>query len=93
MDKRRKIGEPEHRAASLNGMKITEDLIDQPRILRALLKIDQAPFEALEQLYELFLKDCNQIIRHQPNTFFTTARSLSWVNGLTIQPKAPASRA
>ena len=93
VNKARQLGKAKHRTAALDRVQIAEHLVDQPAIARRLFQVDQAFFQAFQQLGQLFHKDLGQFVIHQPSTFLITASSLSWVKGFTIQPRAPAARA
>src|SRR5690606_3959278 len=92
MGERRHLLEAEHGARALDGVQRPEGGVDQAAVARRGLEVQERLLELFEQVLR-FLAECvGGVDRgHAPRTFFTTARSWSCWNGLTIQPVAPAS--
>ena len=73
-------------------MQGAEGGVDQFAVVGALVEIEQRPFECLEQLAGFLAKDLGRdpaTLMHR-TSLLTTASSWSGLNGLVIQPVAPA---
>src|SRR6185369_4565062 len=79
---------------ALDGVQGAEGGIDQIGVLRIVLEVEQSLLELVEE-FAGFLAEglCRIGQAHAPVTFLITATSWSCLNGLTIQPVAPAARA
>src|SRR5690606_19365556 len=87
-------GEAEHGARTLDCVQRPERGIDEILVGRVLLQIEQARFKLVEQLARFLAEGLGGIGDvHAPVTFLMMASNWSCLNGLTIQPVAPASLA
>src|SRR5258708_7812843 len=85
------VVEAEHRARPLDGMQRAEGGVDKLSVIRTKAEIQQGSFQGVEQFARFLSKYLGGIqCRHDRASLLTTARSCSCLNGLVIQPVAPA---
>ena len=83
--------EAEHRARTLDGMQRAEGRVDKLLVVGTDAEIEQRAFEHVEEFTGFLPEDFSRIqSAHDRTSLLTTASSCSCLNGLVIQPVAPA---
>src|SRR6516165_7784133 len=86
--------EAEHRAGTLQRVQRAEDAVDQRRVFRIVLEIEQVALELVQEVLGLEPEDVGRRCgAHAPRTLLTIDTSCSGRKGLMIQPEAPADLA